>query len=256
MEPEVMNFTGKTGRARKVPRILTTAMLTGLILNGCLLDRIKVAKIQLCEYESNFSLQVGERAEFIFRNPVFLPSDVKTMSGHGPSEVYQHDGRLHWRYIVEKWSTQPSARERYPVDLHFVDQKGEYKLNRVEFPAMIGAFIGPDTMTSSAADICDFDWKQISRTIEQRITDEQMAQLPRRDLLLSTLGTPTDLVDDGKGLYYEFRIIGSDEDPVIGEFTVWYEVDEAIPTRMVSRSKHVMMRADFDTRRLSMSYGF
>jgi len=37
-------------------------------------------------------------------------------------------------------------------------------------------------MTSTATKICNTDWKRMSRTVEQQITDEQMAMLPSDEL--------------------------------------------------------------------------
>ena len=82
-----------------------------------------------------------------------------------------------------------------------------------------------------------------------------MAMLPSRKLLLSMLGTPTDVVDDGKGMFYEFRIVEPGQNSVISELTIWYEADDTIPTRMASRTDHVNTRADFGTRKLTMRYG-
>ena len=250
-----MMINRKKRLSLKVLRTFVAALLAALLLSGCLLERIKVVRTQFCDYENNFTVEIGERAGFVFQNPVFLSSDVKFLSGHEPTEIYRTNNQLQWRYLIEKWSSDPASREQHPVDLYFMDMEGEQKLSRIEYPIMMGSFMTPEIMTSTAADICNTDWKRMSRTVEQQISDEQMAMLPSRKLLLSMLGTPTDVVDDGKGMFYEFRIVEPGQNSVISELTIWYEADDTIPTRMASRTDHVNTRADFGTRKLTMRYG-
>ena len=226
-----------------------------LFLSGCLLNRVIETRNQFCEYERNFELNPGQRTEFVFKNPVFLPEDIKALTGHEPSYIDQSGGRQHWRYFVEKWRVNPDLRVTYPVDLFFKEVGGEQKLERVAMPGMIGAFMAPDVVVPVASEICGLDWKQMSRTLDKSIPDEYMTRLPSRQSLVSMLGEPTARLDGDTGLHYQYRIADVHEDAVIGEFTVWYESGDAIPSLLISSLKRITTRVDFETRRVSMRYG-
>ena len=101
-----MNLTNKTS---------ILIVLSVLILNGCILERIFRVKNQLCDFENNFQIEIAEGFRVLLKEPVMLDEDITWLAGAEPSRQISIGDELVMTYIAERKGFQSQRQFDLPI---------------------------------------------------------------------------------------------------------------------------------------------
>lgn len=209
-------------------RLAVLAAFLALSLNGCLITRVVEVKEQFCEFDSNFSLEFAESAGFNIHNPVLLDKDIIWIAGAEPTEQYQNEDQLRMVFVLEKALPEPRPEDEIRVELTFDLIEGKYRLANVQFDPLMNTIINPEFLDEKAINtatqtLCDTGWSFASTTVEMDISGQDLDELPNRQEILDWLGPPLERNEKEDSFSYEYRLKGSEADPVVASFTVWFD---------------------------------
>ena len=170
--------------------VLTTCMALGL--SGCFINRAIEVQDQICDFDSNFSLQFGDSAKFNFHSPVLLDRDILWIAGASPTVMTSTDDQLSMLFVLEKSGPNPRPEDEIRVDLKFGRIDDQYKLMNVRFDPKFNAVINPEFLDKAALDsatqtLCETGLSFASTRMEFDISDQDLYELPNRAEILDSL---------------------------------------------------------------------
>jgi hypothetical protein len=250
----------RNGAARQAGRqvvFAVTAVCLALALSGCLITRVVEVQDQLCDFDSNFSLEFAESAGFNFHNPVLLDKDILWIAGAPPTETRETGGVMSMAYVLEKTGPDRSPEDDIRVDLEFEKTDQQYRLMSVRFDPKLNALINPEFLDETAIDsatrtICEMGWSFASAKVEMDISDQDLDELPNRVEILDWLGPPLEADEGNDSITYEYKLKGDEPDSMKARFTVWFDESGEKPARMDSEYSHFQTKADFINKKMLM----
>lgn len=234
---------------RKAALATLTASLT-LLLGGCLVNRAAEVKSQFCDFDSNFSLQFAQSAEFEFHHPVMLDKDILWLTASEPSEtVVSADEKL-MVFVMEKSGPAPDPADDIRVELRFDLLDDQYKLAQIRFDPKLNALMNPEFMDQATIDrssrlMCETGYSLASREVEIDLSEQSLDELPDRQEILEILGPPFERDPLSGSFTYQYRLKGGDDDDLSTRFTVWFDDSGQKLARMESRYSHFHTTTDF-----------
>jgi len=253
-------YHSSNGAARRKGRRLLTGATAGLLvlgLNGCFINRAVEVQDQLCDFDSNFSLQFAESANFNIHHPILLDRDILWIAGASPTETVKNDDELLMVFVLEKAEPNPRPEDEIRVELNFDQIDEKFKLNNVRFDPKLNAMINPEsldkaTIETASQNMCNLGWSFASTKLEMDISDHDLENLPTRTEILGLLGPPL-AADEKSGRFtYEYRLKGDGPDPMKARFTVWFDDSGEKPARIDSEYSHFRTSTDFVSKKMLM----
>lgn len=248
-EVSVTEVHGRVGPWRRViSGVLqwVSLIVTCLVLmTGCLVNRMVELKRQSCDFSTHFEWSEGQHASISLLDPVLVEQDMARLLGADPSHRAQSvDGEIH-DYVFEK-SGAVAPGEVLVLAFHYEERDGINHLRKIDFPATFNLFLDRQRIENLAVEVCAASLLGLIRGADQPIDPEQVALIPAQKSLISWLGLPSELVDGGRGLVYEYRLSGANSATVLTRFTLWYDAEGKYPLRMQSRFRETQVEADFE----------
>jgi hypothetical protein len=238
-------------------RLAVLAAFLAIGLNGCLITRVVEVKDQFCEFDSNFSLEFADSAGFNFHHPVLLDKDVIWIADTQPTETYVNGSELLMVFVLEKTVPEPRLEDEIRIELNFALIDWKYRLSNVQFDPMLNTIINPDFLDEKAIHtatqtMCETGWSFASTTVEMDISGQDLDDLPGRREILDWLGPPLERDAENDSFTYEYRLRGSEANPVLASFTVWFDESGQRPARMESSYSRFRTHTDFIEKTVSM----
>jgi len=251
-------------KGHMVRRVLlgTAAGFLMLGLNGCFINRVVEVRDQMCDFDSNFSLQFADSANLNFHSPVLLDRDILWIAGALPTMMTRTEDQLSMVFVLEKSGPNPRPEDEIRIDLKFDRIDDQYKLMNVRFDPKFNAMINPEFLDKTALDsatqtLCESGLSFASTRMEIDISDQDLDELPSRAEILDSLGPPLDslgppLEADNKNdsITYEYKLKGDQPGSMKARFTVWFDETGEQPARMDSEYSHFRTSADFINKKM------
>jgi len=160
-------------------------ILSALIIQGCLLDRIEESRKQLCSGEIELSTDGSTSLSFI--NPTLYPKDIIKILGENPSITYDHGIRRYFQYKVTR-RKDISSEFDIPIEFEFIERDGRHHLSKATAQKRINSVI-PDPLVK------DFFYKACYARFEGskviiNFDDIPLDDLPNIDGIKILLGEP------------------------------------------------------------------
>lgn len=115
----------------------------------------------------------------------------------------------------------------------------------------VGVFIvwtlnvtGLDEITEYA---CQVELNPFTRSMTLPLDRKWFNELPARNEHFEVFGNPNSTLDDGNGLVYKYRLKGSDAEPQIARFVIWYDETGEKPLAVEAGFKGYQMHSDLLT---------
>ena len=242
-------------RRRVLLGVVATCMALGL--SGCFINRAIEVQDQICDFDSNFSLQFGDSAKFNFHSPVLLDRDILWIAGASPTVMTSTEDQLSMLFVLEKSGPNPRPEDEIRVDLNFDRVDDQYKLMNVRFDPKFNAVINPEFLDKAALDsatqtLCETGLSFASTRMEIDISDQDLDELPNRAEILDSLGPPLEADERNDSITYEYKLKGDELSPMKARFTVWFDETGEKPARMDSEYSHFRTSADFINKKMLM----
>ena len=224
-------------------------------LSGCFINRAIEVQDQMCDFDSNFSLQFADSANFNFHSPVLLDRDILWIAGASPTVMTSTEDELAMVFVLEKSGPNPRSEDEIRVDLNFDRIDDQYKLMNVRFDPKFNAMINPEFLDKAAIDtatqtMCELGWIFVSTKVEIDISDQDLDELPNRAEILDWLGPPLEADERNDSITYEYKLKGDEPDSMKARFTVWFDETGENPARMDSQYSHFQTSADFINKKM------
>ena len=224
-------------------------------LSGCFINRVVEVRDQMCDFDSNFSLQFADSANLNFHSPVLLDRDILWIVGASPTMMTNTQDDLSMVFVLEKSGPNPRPEDEIRVDLKFDRIDDQYKLMNVRFDPKFNAMINPDFLDKAALDsatqtLCETGLSFASTRMEIDISDQDLDELPNRAEILDSLGPPLKADEGNRSFTYEYRLKGDNSSPMKARFTVWFDETGEKLARMDSEYSHFRTSADFINKKM------
>jgi len=231
------------------------ACCLALSLSGCFINRVVEVQDQMCDFDSNFSLQFVDSANLNFHSPVLLDRDILWIAGASPTLMASTEDELSMVFVLEKSGPNPRPEDEIRVDLTFDRIDDQYKLMNVRFDPKFNAMINPEFLDKAAIDaatqtLCETGLSFASTRLEIDISDQDLDELPNRAEILDSLGPPLEADERNDSITYEYRLKGDELSPMKARFTVWFDETGEKPARMDSEYSHFRTSADFINKKM------
>jgi len=186
--------------------LLILLLSAGLLISGCLLQRVYAFKRQFCDYGRNFELVVGDEIRLNMRNPVLLDSDVVWLIGAEPTREARTGLAVEMTYVVEKDLPLSSDEYAIPLHLHFTPHDGDFRLSAGVIDRNLGAMITPGLIQETVSHTCGSATSLVDRSVTVDLSGLEPADIPTRNEIIDALGAPASTSQDGREAHYRFRL--------------------------------------------------
>jgi len=224
-------------------------------LSGCFINRVVEVRDQMCDFDSNFSLQFADSANFNLHSPVLLDRDILWIAGASPTLMTSTEDELSMVYVLNKSGPNPRPGDEIRVDLKFDRIDDQYKLMNVRFDPKLNAMINPEFLDKAAIKaatqtLCETGLSFASTRMEIDISDQDLDELPNRAEILDWLGPPLEADERNDSITYEYKLKGDQPGSMKARFTVWFDETGEQPARMDSEYSHFLTSADFINKKM------
>lgn len=120
----------------------TIIILSVLIFQGCLLDRVEESRSQLCSGE--IKLSTDGSISLYFTNPTLYPKDIIKILGENPSITYDNGIKRFFQYKVTR-RKDISIEFDIPIEFEFIEKDGRHHLSKATAQKRINSVI-PDSL--------------------------------------------------------------------------------------------------------------
>ena len=227
-------------------RILPVLLSAALILHGCILERIFRVKDQLCDFEKNFQIEIGQGFRVRLREPVMLDEDITWLAGAEPSEKRLIGDGLVMTYTAERKGGPPDGRHDLPVELRFVRLEGEYRLAEGYLGKNLADVLTHDLLTQVMRSVCKAEKSLVKRQIIIDINALDRTLLPSGSEITRILGPPNTTAGPGHKRTWDYRLKNHDAAETDTAIEVYFDdADEKI-LRIKVKYLRYRLDADFD----------
>jgi hypothetical protein len=95
-------MSNNKGQIRRRLLLGATVGCLALGLSGCFINRVVEVRDQMCDFDSNFSLQFADSANFNIYNPVLLDKDILWIAGASPTTMTSTENEWSMVFVLEK----------------------------------------------------------------------------------------------------------------------------------------------------------
>lgn len=219
-----------------------------VLLQGCFIDRLISLRSQTCSFDEYFAIGVDPNLVVEFYDPVLLEKDLRLIWGAAPTTFSSSDQGINLSYQFQRVpsgtvNSQVSLLNEFSLDFEFIPVDGQNRLSKIRgsdlppellLAATTISLSGLDEITASA---CEVDINLFTRSMILPLDQDWFTDIPSRDELIALLGLPNSTLGEGKGLVYQFSLMGSDADKHTASFVIWYDESGESP---------LALEADFD----------
>ncbi len=230
-------------------RLLLKGLGIGLILStllsGCLMVRIYEFKGQFCDYRRNFQLVVDDGVSLVMHRPVLLDRDVICLLGADPTLRKSLAGLQELVYVVEKDLPVTDPGYAIPVRLRFREQDGDYRLSEGVIDKNLSSMITPGLIEETVAHACVSKPSILQRNVKVDLSGLDRDAIPRGGAILEALGEPHEVLEDGRGMVYRFRLKDAGPETEKSYARVWFDATGEVVERVRFRYLRYELDADF-----------
>lgn len=241
-----------------VSRAVLTALVSSVLLSGCLLTRLYAFKQQFCDYRSNFSFSTQDEFRVTLNHPLLLDKDVIWLAGAEPSQVQSSDQHKQMQWVVDKvlppgFPADPEF-DQLMMTMEFKADENDFLLHEVEMDQRFAYVVSPHLMDKYADNVCKASWLVLGRSGEIDLADADLSVQPSRQEVIDYLGQPTAILDTGTGqstgLLYEYRLHGSKFKGPQYRFEFWYDASSGELLRSTTTSIRFSSTTDFKEKKM------
>lgn len=205
-----------------------------VILQGCFIDRLIALRGQACTFDKHFDIGLDSNLEINFYDPVLIEKDMNLIWGFSPTAVEASGTTKTLAYTFERVPTGSTDAGSYlleeiHLEFEFIPVDGQLRLSKIrsnDLPAELSPALSAvdlSTMNTVADSACQVELNPFTRSVLLPLDPDWFSGLPDRDGFVELFGAPNSKQDDGQGLVYEYRLIGSGEESPIARLTIWYD---------------------------------
>lgn len=227
-------------------RILFLFLITTLIINGCILERIFRVKDQLCDFDNNFTIEISQGFRVLLKEPVMLDDDITWLTGAEPS-IQEFDGdELTMTYIAEKRGGPVDPQYDIPIKLRFIRIDQDYRLKEGYLSKNLTDILSNQLLTQIMQSVCKSKKSLVQQKIIIDISTINQSLLPNKFEIVRILGPPTRDDHNELSQVYEYQL--KNHNTMNSEITIELLFDQ--PADQIRRIKLKFLRynlnADFD----------
>jgi hypothetical protein len=226
-------------------RTLLVLLSAALILHGCILERIFRVKDQLCDFEKNFQIEIGQGFRVRLREPVMLDKDITWLAGAEPSERQSVGDGLVMTYIAERKGIQSNGQYDLPIELRFVRFDGEYRLKEGYLGKNLTDVLTGDLLTQIMQSVCQAEKSLVKQQIVIDIKTLDRTLLPDRSAITAILGPPNPDGSPGPKQTWDYRLKNHDAVDTETAIEIYLDDDERIRRIRVKYLRYTL-DADFE----------
>jgi len=225
---------------------LVLIVVLALSVSGCLLTRVYAFKEQFCDYQKNFSLQVGDGISLRMLDPVLYDSDVIWLLGAKPTRETTRGDRKEMVFVVEKDIEVSDPRYAIPLRLLFTRRDGgRYRMSEGIIDKNLGTMITPGLIEETIAHTCGAESSILAKNVTVDLSDLDPEAIPRRSAIEEALGEPTRIITPGRHVQYRFRLQGAGPEVEKTHAQLWFAADGETVERVHFRYLRYELDADF-----------
>jgi hypothetical protein len=191
-------------------KTLLLFLTAGLILNGCILERIFKVQKQFCDFEKYFQIEVSEGFRFILLEPVMLDKDIIKLAGAQPSKKKFIRNELVMTYIAERKGKPTHGQHDLPVELRFIYTNGEYRLKEAFLGKNLTDVLTDKLLTQIIQSVCKSKKSLIKQQITVDIRALDRTLLPTRSEITGILGPPNQKTGIKHTQLYDYQLKNND----------------------------------------------
>jgi hypothetical protein len=196
-----------------------------LVLQGCMLDRLRQAHRDLCDHAVR--LEYPGDIVLVFDRPVLLDSDIIKIAGLRPKSTFNEAAdRLTFEYVATRTPAEESGRHSLPVFLDFEGEDGKFKLKRARPSSHLKDILSAELLQEVLASGCAARLRGTVLVFD--LAALTLKRLPGRETVEQILGAPSKR--NGRTLAYEY-VLNSSENVLI-EIAYDEELDRMLAARV------------------------
>jgi hypothetical protein len=254
---------------KKLYALRRLALLSGiltLVLSGCFSGRLLSIKEQMCDYGDYVHVDFGSQLNVQLTEPVLLESDIYMLLGASPTTRTETADRVVAGFVFEQLqgaageNPVPTGNE-IRLDLTFVHFRKELRLAQIEMgeipiDLLAGRIPGPAEMAAIASQACELSINPFSRSVSMDIDSALLVDLPGRQALIEWFGSPTEILDSGNTIAYEYRLRGTNADLSSGRIRASFDDSGEIPLLVEASFTHYLASIDLVEGKMKMELVF
>ena len=241
-------------------KTLITAVVAACLvapLGGCLVNRVVEVRDQFCEFDANFTIDSENLTAIDLHHPVLLDSDILWLASATPTEISLNADGLSMLYVIEKVSEIPEPGQELWLALDFERSGKKHKLSRIRFDPKLKTLVSPeyleqDVIQSAAQTVCEYGLGMMSRTVRLEIKEEELELLPSRHEVIDWFGPPLEQDVTTGRMTYKYRLKSPDPEDHRARFSIWYDEQGIVPSRLESQYSRFRTVADFEALEVTM----
>ena len=192
-------------------KTLLLFLTAGLILNGCILERIFKVQKQFCDFEKYFQIEVSEGFRFILLEPVMLDKDIIKLAGAQPSKKKFIRREQIMTYIAERKGKPIHEQYDLPVELRFIYIDGEYRLKEAYLGKNLTDVLTDKLLTQILHSVCKSEKSLIKQQITLDIRALDRTLLPTGSEIPGILGPPNPNTENTPTQLYDYQLKNNDD---------------------------------------------
>ena len=192
-------------------KTLLVFLTAGLILNGCILERIFKVQKQFCDFEKYFQIEVSEGFRFILLEPVMLDKDIIKLAGAQPSKKKFIRSEQIMTYIAKRKGKPIHEQYDLPVELRFIYIDGEYRLKEAYLGKNLTDVLTDKLLTQVLHSVCKSEKSLIKQQITLDIRALDRTLLPTGSEITGILGPPNPSTGNTPTQLYDYQLKNNDD---------------------------------------------
>jgi len=213
----------------------TIIILSVILIQGCLLERLEKSRKQLCSEQIEISTE--DSIIVYFTRPTLYPDDIKKMLGEKPSKIYDHANKRYFEYKVTR-KGDTSGNFDIPIAFEFIEKDGRYYLTKATAHKKINN-VFPETLIKNLfSKACNA--KRKGTKVKIKFDDVPLNDLPNIARIKPLLGTPHSIEANTYTYFYEINSLDT------AKIEIVYDIESEKPKDVVVTFFRYKLKVDFE----------
>lgn len=257
-------------RTRFQRGLLVAVLSLSVLLQGCFLDRLITLRSQTCSFDEHFEVRIDKSFVIEFHDPVLLEKDMRLIWGAAPTSISGSDAGSTMHYLFQRVPNitdngatdngKAPLLEEFTLEFDFISVDEQLRLSKISSNDLpVELLLAASTVSLSGLDeiaefACQVELNPLTRSMTLPLDQNWFNDLPARNELIEVFGNPNSTLDDGNGLVYKYRLKGSDAEPQIATFVIWYDETGQKPLAVEAGFNRYQMHTDLLTALMKVQF--
>lgn len=187
-------------------------------LTGCVYWRLYQTKLQMHEFDTNFSILVDNDFTLLFKDPIIYSEDLVELAKLQPTQKHQQSTQYTWKYLFRKVDDENRVLK---PEINFYWKMGFNQANRLMSWSLSSLFleIAPaEFLEVSLRSLAGAEINTTSKQVKADLNsiDKISSSLPKRLDLVAQLGEPLTIERRKDKFIYKYRFMLDSPDIEMG----------------------------------------